>query len=165
VKTDVKPIPENCQQAIPSLVVRGGQRAIAFYEKAFGAQVLACKLAPDGQRVIHGAIKIGDSTLFVNDEFPEMSGSRSPETAGCTTAGIYLYVEDVDGTFQKAVAAGAKALMPPMDMFWGDRFGRVADPFGHEWGLATHKEDVAPEEMTKREKEFNAQMAKPHSPA
>ena len=155
----VKPIPENCQQAIPSLVVRGGQRAIAFYQQAFGAQVLACKLARDGERVIHGAIKIGDSVLFVSDEFPEMGSSRSPETVGCNTAGVYLYVADVDATFQQAVAAGARPLMPPMDMFWGDRFARIADPFGHEWAVATHTEDLTPEEMAAREKAFMAQMA------
>src|SRR5262249_31675164 len=156
----VKPIPEGCQQAIPQLVVRGGQTAIAFYQKAFGAQVLACKLAPDGQRVIHGAIKIGDSTLFVNDEFPELCGSRAPETVGATTAGISLYVEGGAATSEKAVAAGAKALRPPMDMFWGDRFGRITDPFGHEWDLASHIEDLTPEEMVEREKAFQAQMAK-----
>jgi PhnB protein len=165
MKTGVKPIPEGCQQAIPSLVVRGGQRAIAFYQEAFGARVVACKLAPDGQRVIHGHLQIGSSALFVNDEFPEMGASRSPATAGCCTAGVYLYIEDVDATFQKAVAAGAKPLMPPMDMFWGDRFARIADPFGHEWALATHKEDLTPEEMAEREKAFNAQMAKQLAPA
>jgi uncharacterized glyoxalase superfamily protein PhnB len=168
MKTGVKPIPANYQQAIPSLAVRGGQQAMAFYQKAFGAQVIVSKLAPDGKRVMHGEIRIGDSVVFVNDEFPEMaamSSVRAPVGAGCTTASIYLYVEDADKIFQQAVAAGAKVLMPPMDMFWGDRFARVADPFGHEWGLATHKEDLTPEEMVAREKAFNAQMAKQNSPA
>ena len=165
MKPAVKPIPENCQQAIPSLIVNGGRAAIAFYEKAFGAHVQACKMASDGERVIHGAIKIGDSVLFVNDEFPEMGCGRSPQTAGCSTASIYLYVEDVDSSFQRAVGAGAKALMPPMNMFWGDRFARVVDPYGHEWGLASHIEDLTPEEMTEREKAFHAQMAKEPCPA
>ena len=114
---------------------------------------------PDGKTVMHAEIKIGDSIVMLADEFPQ--GSRSPQTLGGTTAGIFLYVPDVDSAFKKAVDAGAKATMPPADMFWGDRFGKLADPFGHEWSMGQHIEDLPPDEIERRGKEAMAKMPKP----
>jgi PhnB protein len=115
---------------------------------------------PDGTSVMHAELRIGDSFVMLSDEFPQM-GSRSPETLGGTTASIFLYVPDVDAAFERAVDAGAKALMPPTDMFWGDRFAKLVDPFGHEWAMATHKEDLSPEEIRKRGAAAMADMGKP----
>ena len=113
---------------------------------------------PGGQGIMHAEIKIGDSMIMLNDEFPGM-GEKSPQSLGGATASIYLYVEDVDAVQAKAVAAGAKPKMPPMDMFWGDRMGRVSDPFGHEWAISTHKEDLSTEEIKKRAEAFFAKMS------
>ena len=113
--------------------------------------------APNG-KIGHAEIKIGDSVIMLSDEMPG-SSSRSPKSAGGTTAGIFLYVQDVDKAYKQAIDAGATAERPPADMFWGDRFGSLKDPFGHSWSLATHKEDVAPEEMSKRAQAAMAQMA------
>jgi uncharacterized glyoxalase superfamily protein PhnB len=114
---------------------------------------------PDGKSIMHAEIKIGDSRIFLSEEFPEM-GCRSPESLGGTASSLHLYVEDVDAAFKRAVAAGAQVKMPVADMFWGDRFGKLIDPFGHEWGMATHKEDLTPEEIRERANVFFAQMAK-----
>jgi len=108
---------------------------------------------------MHACIKIGDSPLFLCDEFPEHGCGLSPESLKNAHATIHLFVEDVDKTFAGAVAAGAKEVMAPQDQFWGDRYGRLVDPFGQPWGLATHREDVSPQEMEKRSKEFYKQMA------
>jgi uncharacterized glyoxalase superfamily protein PhnB len=114
---------------------------------------------PDGKSIMHAEIKIGDSRIFLSEEFPEM-GCRSPESLGGTASSLHLYVEDVDAAFKRAVSAGAQVKMPVADMFWGDRFGKLIDPFGHEWGMATHKEDPTPEEICERANAFFAQMAK-----
>src|SRR5439155_14678772 len=125
--------------------------------RAFGAREVMRMDSPHG-KIAHAELNIGDSKLMLSDEMPGGS-SRSPQSVGATTAGVFLYVEDVDSVYKQAVSAGAKAEMPPSDMFWGDRFGRLLDPFGHSWSLATHIEDVAPDEMARRGKEMMAKMA------
>jgi uncharacterized glyoxalase superfamily protein PhnB len=137
--------------------VRGADRAIDFYRKAFGAEVLGRMDSPDGKTVMHAELKIGDSRLFLGDEVLGM-GCSSPETLGGSPSGFYLYVRDVDEAFHKAVAAGATVKRPLEDMFWGDRTGSLQDPFGHKWDLATHIEDVPPEEMKRRGTEFFKKM-------
>jgi len=144
----VKPIPEGYHTATPYLYIKGAARAIEFYKQAFGATEMVRMPGPNGT-VGHAEIKIGDSPIMLADERPEI-GARSPETIGGSPVSILLYVEDVDGVFNKAVAAGAKVLRPVQDQFYGDRTGGVSDPFGHLWYIATHKEDVSPEEMRKR---------------
>jgi uncharacterized glyoxalase superfamily protein PhnB len=133
----------------PHLVVKGASQAIEFYKKAFGAQEMARLGAPDGKSLYHADLKIGDSHFFLVDEFPE-AGGLSPESIGGSSVSIHMYVEDVDGAFNRAVAAGAKVKLPVADMFWGDRYGVLTDPFGHSWSLATHKEDLSPEEIRTR---------------
>lgn len=149
----VKPVPEGYHSITPFLTVRGADRAIEFYRKAFGAEELGRMHGPDGKSLMHAELKIGDSRLFLCDEVLEM-GCRSPEALGGSSSGIYLYVRDVDETFKTAVDAGATVKQPLEDMFWGDRCGRIQDPFGYEWHLATHREDVPPAEMERRQKEF-----------
>jgi PhnB protein len=145
----VKPIPDGYHTVTPYLTIKDAARAIEFYARAFGAQEVERMTGPDGKSVMHAEIRIGDSTVMLSDEFPG-KGTSSPQTLGGTTAAIFLYVPDVDKAFERAVHAGAKALMPPADMFWGDRFGTLVDPFGHEWAMATHKEDLSPEEIRRR---------------
>jgi PhnB protein len=140
-------------------VVKDAAKAIDFYKRAFGAQELSRMPGPGGKGVMHAEIQIGDSKMMLSDEMPG-AGCSSPETLGGTTSQVFLYFPDVDAAYQQAVSAGANAVMPPADMFWGDRFGKLSDPFGHQWGMATHKEDVAPQEMQKRMEDFFAQMAK-----
>lgn len=134
------------QPVIPYLVVSGAAKAIEFYKAAFGAEELFRLPAPDGQRVLHAELKIGGGRVMLTDEYPEM-GSTSPQTLGGTAVTMHLYVPDTDAAFATATAAGASAVMPPADMFWGDRFARVVDPFGHSWSIATHIRDVSPAEM------------------
>ena len=152
----VKPIPQGFHSATPYLTLNDAGRAIDFYKRAFGAQEMTRMKGPDG-KIGHAEIKIGDSIIMLADEMPS-SGSRSPQSLGGTTTGIFLYVENVDTVFNQAVSAGAKVEAPVADMFWGDRYGRLKDPFGHSWSVATHKEDVAPAEMSKRMQEFAAKM-------
>jgi len=146
----VAPIPEGHRSLAPYLYVRGASKAMDFYARAFGGQELFHMGAPGGT-ISHGEMQIGDSILMLADENPEQ-GSRSPETVGGTPASVFLYVADVDEVFAKAMAAGATAHSEPTDMFWGDRMAMLRDPFGHEWALATHIEDVTPEEMQTRAK-------------
>jgi uncharacterized glyoxalase superfamily protein PhnB len=153
-------IPEGCRTVTPHLICLGASKAIEFYKKAFGAVELARMAGPDGQSIMHAEIKIGDSMLFVVDQFPS-EHLASPQKLGATTVGMHLYVKDCDALFNQAVAAGAKVSMPLMNMFWGDRFGKVIDPFGHEWSIATHVEDVPPAEMKTRMAEAMKQMGKP----
>jgi PhnB protein len=152
----INPIPAGYHTATPYLTVNDGARAIDFYKKAFRAQEKTRMEMPNG-KIGHAEITIGDSVIMLGEE---MAGSacRSPQSLGGTTAGIFIYVADVDAAYKQAVDAGAKADMPPADMFWGDRYGRLTDPFGHSWSLATHVEDVAPEEMKKRAQEAMAKM-------
>jgi PhnB protein len=145
----VKPIPDGFHTLTPHLVVKGASQAIEFYKKAFGAEEIGRAAGPDGKSLMHADLRIGDSRLFLVDEFPEMD-CRGPQSIGGTPVTIHMYVEDVDAAFNKAVAAGAQVRMPLADMFWGDRYGVLADPFGHAWSLATHKEDLTPEEIDRR---------------
>ena len=140
------------------LTVKGAARAIDFYKKAFGATEAGRHNTPEGS-IMHAALKIGEGTLFLNDEFKEM-GCVSPQTLGGTPVYLMIYVPDVDATFKRAVDAGAEAKMPVSDQFWGDRYGLLADPFGHYWEIATHKEDLSKEELERRGREAMAQMAR-----
>jgi PhnB protein len=155
-----KPIPEGHHTVTPYLTLKGAAKAIDFYKRAFGAHEEGRMDTPDGKSVVHAEIRIGDSMVMLSDEIPGM-GPRSPEALGGTTASIFLYVPDVDAAFKRAVDAGAKAVMPPTDMFWGDRFGKLADPFGHQWAMATHKEDLSDDEIRKRGAAAMASMGRP----
>ena len=143
-----KPIPDGYHTATPYLIIKDAAKAIEFYKKAFGAKEMMRMSQPDG-RIGHAEIKIGDSPIMLADEFPEM-GARSPQSLGGSPVSILLYVEDVNACAEQAVAAGAKVVRPVKDQFYGDRSGSFEDPFGHQWHIATHVEDVAPEEMHKR---------------
>jgi PhnB protein len=158
----VKPIPEGMHTVTPHLVIRGASQAIDFYKKAFGAVELNRAPGPNGT-VMHAEIKVGDSMLFLADEFPQW-GSNSPLHYKGSPVVLNLYVEDVDAMFNRAVAAGAQVKMPLQNQFWGDRYGKLTDPFGHEWGLASHVEDVSPAEMKKRMAEAMAQMSQGGKP-
>lgn len=142
-------IPQGISRLTPHLIIKDAARAIEFYKKAFGAEEMVRMPMPDG-RIMHACLKFGDSTLFLCDEFPEFECGASPQTLKNAHATMHLFVEDVDKAFQKAVDTGATAVQPPEDMFWGDRYGRVVDPFGQPWSLATHKEDLTPEQMKER---------------
>jgi PhnB protein len=145
----VEPIPSGFHTLTPHLVVKGASQAIEFYKKAFGAEEIGRAPSPDGKSIMHAELKIGDSRLMLVDEFPEMD-CRGPQSIGGTPVTIHMYVKDADAAFSRAVAAGAQVRMPLADMFWGDRYGVLTDPFGHAWSIATHKEDVTPEEAAKR---------------
>ena len=136
----VKPIPAGYHTITAQLAIDGAQKAIDFYKAAFGAEVVDSAKDPSGQKVWHAALRVGDSMLFVNDVFPEMGGTPSHSN-------LWVYVPDVDASFKRAVDAGAKPTMPPADMFWGDRFATLVDPFGHHWSIATHVRDLTPEEI------------------
>ncbi len=161
-KNGVKAIPAGHHTVTPYIVVGGAAEAIEFYKKAFGAVEVSRFSGLDGCTIMHAEIRIGDSPVMLSDEFPNM-GERAPTSVGGSTGGLTLYVEDVDAAFHKAVAAGARAGMPPADMFWGDRFAKLTDPFGHSWSLATHIEDVSPEELARRGREFLTKMATAHA--
>ena len=145
----VKPVPEGFRTITPHLVVDGAAKAIEFYRKAFGAEEISRMPAPDGEKLMHAELKIGDSILMLADDFPEWCGgqSRSPKALGNTPVTMHLYVRDCDAVFNRAVEAGCEVKMPLMDMFWGDRYGNVTDPFGHMWSIATHVQDLTPEQM------------------
>lgn len=143
--SNVKPIPDDMHTITPHLVCDGASDAIEFYKKAFGAVELARLPGPEG-KLTHAMIRIGDSNLMLVDEFPDW-GSLGPRSLKGSPVTIHLYVEDVDATVARAVAAGAKVTMPVNDMFWGDRYGKVEDPFGHHWSIATHVRDVSAEEI------------------
>jgi len=152
-----KPVPEGYHTATPTLTVDNGVRALEFYVKAFSAKKREGVSLFDG-KILHAEFTVGDSIFMLSDEFPAM-GNRSPKSMGGSTGGVWLYVPDVDATYRQAVGAGAVSLSEPTDMFWGDRHARVRDPFGHEWSIATHREDVSPAEMEKRAKKFYSDMA------
>ena len=141
----VKPVPEGMHTVTPHLVCAGAADAIEFYKKAFNATEVGRMAGPQG-KLMHDMIRIGDSGVMLVDEMPEW-GSFGPKSLKGSPVTIHLYVEDVDAFVKRAVAAGAKITMPLDDMFWGDRYGRLEDPFGHHWSVATHKRDVSPEEM------------------
>lgn len=144
----VKPIPDGYEGATPYLCIQGAAGAIDFYRKAFGATEVMRMADPSG-KVGHAEIKIGAARIMLADEFPEM-GVVSPKTLGGSPVTIHLYVEDVDAIARQARAAGIKVLRPLEDQFYGDRGGKFEDPFGHQWYLSTHKEDVTPEELNRR---------------
>jgi PhnB protein len=144
----VKPIPDGYPQVTPYLCVDGAAAAIDFYGVVFGATERMRMEAP-GDTIGHAELEIGDSLIMVSDEFPEM-GQRSPKAVGGSPVTLSVYVDDVDGVFDRAVTAGAKPLREVQDQFYGDRSGQFEDPFGHRWSVATHVEDVPPEEMAKR---------------
>ena len=153
-----KAVPEGLRTVTASLCVSPAEEAITFYEKAFGAKTLSKHVMMG--KVGHAELKIGDSVIFVCDEFPGQGSNQSPKTLGGSTVNLFLYVEDADAWFSRAVKAGAKTIMPMADMFWGDRFGQVQDPFGHVWSFATHKEDLTPAEMEQRQQAFFASSKK-----
>ncbi len=153
----VKPVPEGMHTLTPHLVVKGAAKAIDFYTRAFGAREMSRHAGPGGA-IMHASLKIGDSTVYLNDEFPEM-GALSPQSVGGTSVTLTLYVEDADAVFKRAVDAGAAVKMPIADQFWGDRYGCLTDPFGHVWAVASRKEDLTPEEMGRRGREAMAQMS------
>ena len=159
--TKAQPIPKGYHSITPYLVVKDAKKAIDYYKRAFGAQEIMKMDGPEG-KIAHAEIKIGDSMLMLGDEMPG-SGNRSPASLGGSAVGIMLYVDNVDTVFKQAVTAGAKADQQPSDMFWGDRYGKLTDPFGHTWSLATHIEDVAPEEMKKRMKDAMSKMQHEHA--
>ena len=144
----VKPVPDGYHTATPYLTIRGAAAAIDFYKRAFGAKELFRMPSPDG-KIMHAEITIGDSHIMLADE-SDAAETKAPQTLKGSTAGIFLYLKDVDTAFKQALTAGAKETMPVQNMFWGDRFGKLTDPFGHRWMLATHIEDVSPAEMEER---------------
>ncbi len=153
----IKAIPEGVSSIVPYLCIRGAAKAIEFYKAAFGAEVMT--LMPMGDLVAHADLKIGGGRVYLADEMPGFAAVKSPKTLKGASANIHLWSEDCDAAFAKAVAAGAKVLMPLTDQFWGDRYGMVGDPFGHVWAISSQKEDLTPEEITKRGEEAMAQMA------
>lgn len=154
-----KPIPDGFHNATVCLCVKDSAAAIDFYKKVFDATELFRMPGPDGKTTMHAEIKIGDSIIMLNDEFPKMN-CMSPQSIGGSGSGVYLYVPDVDATIKKAEAGGAKITMPAADMFWGDRMGNLTDPFGHNWTVATHIKDLTPEEMAKASQEAMKDMCK-----
>jgi PhnB protein len=146
-------MPPGFHTLTPHLELRGAARAIDFYKAAFGAREVLRNLGPDGRKIMHAQLQIGDSMLLLHDEFAE-SGGESPHTLEGSGVTLHLYVEDVDAAWARAVAAGAKVEMPLADMFWGDRYGQLVDPFGHRWSLASKKEQLTPEQMRQRAAQF-----------
>jgi PhnB protein len=152
-----QPIPEGYSTLTPYLAVEDAASAIEFYQRAFDAKERVRMPGPGGA-IMHAELEIGDSVLMLSDPFPQAS-TKPPKELGGTSVSLMLYVEDTDASYRQAIDAGATSLMEPDDMFWGDRFSSVQDPFGHSWTIATHVEDVSPEEMQKRSEEWMSQMA------
>jgi PhnB protein len=153
-----KPIPEGYHTLTPFLTVRNAVRAIEFYKQAFGAQERGVAKGPDG-KVMHAELKIGDSVIMLSDEYPEF-GSLSPQSVGGSPMGLHIYIENVDAAFDRAVKAGAQVEMPVMDQFWGDRYGKLKDPFGHKWSIATHVKDMSADEMKRSMDDAMSKMQK-----
>ena len=153
----VKAIPEGFHTITPHITVRNAKQAMEFYKKAFGAEVLRTMM--QGDSVMHAVLKIGDSLVMLNDEFPEMDALSPLSTHG---SGVVLHIatENVDAAFERATSAGAKVAMPLMDQFWGDRYGVVTDPYGHKWSLATHIRDMSEDEVRRAQEEAFAKMPK-----
>lgn len=148
---------EDYNQMSPYLVCRGGAQAIDFYKQVFGAVEVSRSAEPNG-KIMHALLRIGESTFCLCDEFPEW-GAMSPLSFSGSGSSTFLYVEDVDATFKRAVAAGARPKSELMDAFWGDRYCALVDPFGHEWQVATHKETLTQEEIMRRARAFNESAA------
>jgi PhnB protein len=149
----VQAIPQGYHSVTCYLIVPNSVEAMALYRQAFGAEEVMRMPGPDGQSTMHAEIRIGDSFIMLSDENPQWD-SKSPKTLGGSPVGLHLYVEDADAVYQQALKAGCAEVMAPQDMFWGDRYGKVRDPYGHLWGIATHQEDVSPEEMERRAAEM-----------
>lgn len=156
---NVKAVPQGMHTVTPHLSVQGAENAVEFYRRAFGAEVSSIHRAPDG-KVMHAEIRIGDSKLFLADEMPNAQGCKSPKSLGGTCVVLNIYTENVDKLFERAVSAGARVTLPLSNQFWGDRYGQVEDPYGHAWALGQHVEDVAPEELERRAREFFAPKAR-----
>ena len=154
----VKAVPESFHTITASLTCKDVARAIEFYKTALGAKERLRMPSPDGN-VMHAELQIGDSIIFLGGEYPEMS--VAPDPNALPSSSLYLYVEDADSLFNQAVSAGCKPSMPVTTMFWGDRYGKVIDPFGHHWGISTHVEDVPQDEMDRRAAEWMANMSAP----
>ena len=155
----VKPVPYDMHSITPHLVINGAAKAVEFYKRVFGAEVVRpISTTPDG-KVMHAHLKIGDSNLMMADEFPQ-SCARSPQSLGGSAVVLTLYVPDVDATWKNATDAGAKVVFPLGNQFWGDRYGQIQDPWGHVWALATHVEDLTQAQIEQRAKEAFAQMPK-----
>jgi uncharacterized glyoxalase superfamily protein PhnB len=152
--------PKGASDIVPHLVIKNAAKAIEFYKKAFGAQEVHSLLTPDG-RVMHAGVTIGDAMIFFSDEFPENKacGMSSPETLKGSHATIHIYVPEVDKVYEQAIKAGATSIMAPQQMFWGDRYGVIVDPFGQHWSVSTHTEDLTPEEIKKGAAECMKQAA------
>ncbi len=157
-----KPIPDGFHTITPHLIVSDAAKAIEFYKKAFGAQEHERFMAPDGKGVMHAQLEIGNSMLMLGNEFPPHC--LSPKSRGGTSVTLSLYVENADASFDRAVKAGCTVKMPMMDQFWGDRYGQVEDPFGHQWSIATHKQDLTKEQIATNAKVFFANMGKKPAP-
>jgi uncharacterized glyoxalase superfamily protein PhnB len=153
-----QPLPAGYHTLTPSLILRDARKAIAFYKSAFDAKEVDVMVGPDG-RVMHAEIRIGDSMLMIGEENPAWPAFKSAETIGASPISLHLYFPDADAAFQRALDAGAKAEMPLDDMFWGDRYGKVKDPFGYVWGIATRVKNLTPEEVRKAGQEWMAKMA------
>jgi len=151
------PIPKGYHALSPSLTCKNAAKAIEFYKRVFNATELMRMPGPGGV-IMHAELQIGDSRLFLNDDMPPMASAPTPGSS--TGVYMFLYTEDVDAVYDRAVDEGCKVTMPLADQFWGDRYGKFVDPYGHTWGVASHVEDVAPEEMKRRQEEMKAQMAK-----
>lgn len=156
--TSVNPIPAGCNSVNVYLIVKDGQAAIDFYTKAFDATGGMCMPGPDGKGIMHAELQIGNSTIMLSEENPQW-GTKSAETMGGSPASLHIYIPDVDKAFQQAIDAGCTVCAPLMDTFWGDRYGKLTDPFGYQWGMATHVEDVPEEEMSQRAQKWFAQAA------
>ena len=154
----VQAIPDGYRSLTPYLRCRDAAAAMDFYKKAFGAEEIARMPGPSG-KIMHGEMRIGDSMLMLGEENTQMK-MHSPASLGGSATGLHIYVNDVDKAFARAVSAGCTVAMPLMNMFWGDRYGKLVDPFGHEWSIATHVEDVPPEEMPARAAEAMKQFCK-----
>ncbi len=152
-----KAIPEGYHSITPSLTYKDSQKALEFYKKAFNAKILGLFPSPSGKGIMHATMQIGDSIVMMGDEMP---GCQSAETLGFCPVSLYVYVPDADAAFKQAVEAGATAVMPVADMFWGDRAGNFKDPFGYSWMIATHTRDLTQEEVTQGAQAFFASMAK-----
>jgi uncharacterized glyoxalase superfamily protein PhnB len=156
--TVAKTVPAGYSSVTPHMIVRDVQKALAFYQSVFGAETEELHFMPDGKTVMHAKMRIGDSRVLMAEENPQW-GTVSPLTLGNSPMGLHIYVKDVDAVFNQAVAAGAQPAMPPGDMFWGDRYSKVIDPFGHHWSIATRIKDMTPEEITKAGDEFFAKWS------
>jgi len=154
----VKPIPDGYHTLTPYLTVRNAAKAIEFYKQAFGATERGVMKGPDG-KLMNAELQIGDSIVMLADEWPDF-GALSPESVGGSSSGLHIYVDNVDDAFARAVKAGAQTEKPVSDQFWGDRYGKLKDPFGHKWSIATHVKDMSADEMKRSMDEAMAQMQK-----